>query len=98
VRRPSARRARLAEPPQPRAEREPPDSGSREDPFGGVSDGEPVAAGRTACLRATDLDMSFDGMLDLLGTSPHQAYAILAEASDELCPSHRDTLDAIMDG
>jgi hypothetical protein len=72
--------------------------GSSEDPFADVPDGELVDAGRTACLRATDPDMSFDGMLDLLGTSPHQTYAILAEASDKLCPSHRDTLDDIMDG
>lgn len=72
------------------------EEGSTEDPFADMNDAELVEAGRTACLRATDADMSFNGMLDLLGTSPHQTYAILAEASDKLCPSHADSLGDIM--
>jgi hypothetical protein len=69
-----------------------------EDPFEGTSDQELMEKGRTVCLRATDDDMNFDGMSDILGTEPHQTYVLLAEAADKLCTGHSQTLNGIMEG
>ncbi len=73
------------------------EDGSTTDPFEDHDDAELVTIGRTACLRAGDADMTFDGMSDLLRLDPHATYAALSEAADKLCPSQRAALKDVME-
>ena len=64
----------------------------RSNPFQNVNSTKLVEAGRTVCVEATNEEMNFDGLLDLLKMNPHQTYVIITEAINKLCPGHSGAL------